>query len=122
MCIHHKRRTIKTLFLAQLDSGERLVNFHPSMTRHLIVYLCVGRIILFRCKLIKRITKCHGNTMDIELIREFPTSCIRFYDAIVVNVSHSVYDGFCEGSTYISQQTKLHGLKRALKEENDKRH
>ena len=30
--------------------------------------------------------------------------------------------GFCEGSTYISQQTKSHGLKRALKEENDKRH
>ena len=59
---------------------------------------------------------------NIQILSAFLTISVRFYDAIVINISYSVYDGFCEGSTYISQQTKSHGLKRALKEENDKRH
>ena len=52
-------------FLAQSDCGDRLVNFLPSMTRHLIVYLCVARTILFRCKVINEITKHHGKITDI---------------------------------------------------------
>ena len=51
----------KTIFLAPLENGESLVNFLPSMTRHLIVYLCVARTILFRCKVINEITKHYGN-------------------------------------------------------------
>ena len=64
LCVSIINGERKTIFLAPLDNGERLVNVFPSMTRHLIVYICVARTILFRCKVIKEITKHYGNITD----------------------------------------------------------